>query len=83
MVRGDGRYNPLYLDADYAATTEFGGIVAPPVMLQAWCLEGLHMNNYAPGSTDENPYEVLKTLEAHGFPSVVAVNLATSASSAT
>lgn len=66
--------NPLYLDADYAAATEFGGIVAPPAMLQAWCLEGLHMNNYAPGSTDENPYEVLKTLEAHGYPSVVAVN---------
>ncbi|MBS0553383.1 MAG: OB-fold domain-containing protein, partial [Proteobacteria bacterium] len=66
--------NPLYLDADYAATTEFGGIVAPPAMLQAWCLEGLNMNNYAPGSTDENPYEVLKTMEAHGFPSVVAVN---------
>ena len=66
--------NPLYTDADYAATTEFGGIVAPPAMLQAWCLEGLHANNYAPGSTDENPYEVLKTMEAHGLPSVVAVN---------
>lgn len=66
--------NPLYTDADYAATTEHGGIVAPPAMLQAWCLEGLHMNNYAPGSTDENPYEVLKLLEANGFASVVAVN---------
>lgn len=66
--------NPLYLDADYAATSEHGGIVAPPAMLQAWCLEGLHLNNYAPGSTDENPYEVLKLLEANGFASVVAVN---------
>ena len=66
--------NPLYTDAAYAATTEFGGIVAPPAMLQAWCLEGLHGNNYPPGSTDENPYEVLKTMEAHGLPSVVAVN---------
>jgi uncharacterized OB-fold protein len=66
--------NPLYLDAAYAATTEFGGIVAPPAMLQAWCLEGLHANNYAPGSTNENPYEVLKTMEAHGYASVVAVN---------
>lgn len=66
--------NPLYTDADFAANTEFGGIVAPPAMLQAWCLEGLHMNNYAPGSTTENPYEVLKMIEAHGYPAVVAVN---------
>ncbi|MDY0074230.1 MAG: OB-fold domain-containing protein [Thauera sp.] len=66
--------NPLYLDADFAAKSEFGGIVAPPAMLQAWCLEGLHANNYPPGSTDENPYEVLKIMEANGFPSVVAVN---------
>jgi uncharacterized protein len=42
--------------------------------LQAWCLEGLHMNNYPPGSTTENPYEVLKLIESHGYPSVVAVN---------
>ena len=47
--------NPLYTDADYAATSEFRGIVAPPATLQAWCLEGLHVNNYAPGSTDETP----------------------------
>lgn len=66
--------NPLYLDADFAAKSEFGGIVAPPAMLQAWCLEGLHANNYPPGSTNENPYEVLKIMEANGFPSVVAVN---------
>ena len=43
-------------------------------MLQAWCLEGLHANNYPPGSTTENPYEVLKLLESQGFASVVAVN---------
>lgn len=66
--------NPLYIDEEYAKTTEFGGIVAPPAMLQAWCLEGLNMNNYPPGSTDENPYGVLKQFEEHGFTSVVAVN---------
>ena len=69
-----GITNPLYLDEAYAKTTEFGQIVAPPAMPQAWCLEGLHMNNYPPGSTDENPYEALKRFEAHGFESVVAVN---------
>lgn len=66
--------NPLYTDAAYAAGTEHGGLVAPPAMLQAWCLEGMHMNNYPPGSTTENPYEVLKLLESQGFASVVAVN---------
>ncbi len=66
--------NPLYTDPEYAATTEFGEIVAPPAMLQAWCLEGLHMNNYPPGSTEENPYEVLSLIEAQGYPAVVAVN---------
>lgn len=66
--------NPLYTDEAYALTTEHEGIVAPPAMLQAWCLEGMHQNNYPPGSTDENPYEALKLLEAQGFASVVAVN---------
>ncbi len=69
-----GVSNPLYTDAAYAAGTAHGGIVAPPAMLQAWCLEGLHANNYPPGSTTENPYEVLKLLESQGFASVVAVN---------
>jgi len=66
--------NPLYTDRAYAEKTEFGDIVAPPAMLQAWCLEGLHQNNYPPGSTTENPFEVLKTMEVQGYPSVVAVN---------
>ncbi|MBD5802708.1 hypothetical protein AZOA_21380 [Azoarcus sp. Aa7] len=69
-----GVENPLYTDAAYAATTEYGAIVAPPAMLQAWCLEGLHPNNYPPGSTDENPYEVLRLMEGQGYQSVVAVN---------
>lgn len=69
-----GVENPLYTDEEYASQTEFGGLVAPPAMLQAWCLEGLHMNNYPPGSTDENPYGVLKLIEEQGYPAVVAVN---------
>ncbi|HUO74557.1 MAG TPA: MaoC family dehydratase N-terminal domain-containing protein, partial [Solirubrobacteraceae bacterium] len=28
--------NPVYLDEAVAAKTRFGGIVAPPAMLQAW-----------------------------------------------
>lgn len=66
--------NPVYTDEAVAAASVHGGLVAPPTMLQSWCEPGLHMNNYAPGSTTENPYEALKLIEAQGYPSVVAVN---------
>lgn len=55
-------------------TNSEGKIIAPPAMLQVWCMEGPVQNNYPPGSTTENPYEVLKQIEAHNFPSTVAVN---------
>lgn len=51
-----------------------GAVIAPPAMLQVWCMEGLIANNYPPGSTKENPYEALVMMEAHGVASVVAVN---------
>ncbi|TAM15576.1 MAG: DNA-binding protein [Rhodanobacter sp.] len=56
--------NPIYAE----------GKVVPPAMLQVWCMEGPQTNHYPPGSTDENPYEALGLIEAHGYPSVVAVN---------
>jgi len=65
--------NPIYTDADYAAKSQHGQLVAPPAMLQAWCLAGFN-ETLAPGSTTENPYGVLKLLEAQGYPAVVAVN---------
>ena len=55
-------------------TNKDGKVIAPPAMLQVWCMEGPVQNNYPPGSTTENPYEVLKLIEAHDFPSTVAVN---------
>lgn len=69
-----GLENPLYTDPVVAASSRNDGIVAPPPMLQVWCMEGFHINNYAPGSTTENPYEVLNLIEGYGYPSVVAVN---------
>jgi uncharacterized OB-fold protein len=69
-----GVTNPVYADPAFAAASVHGALVAPPTMLQVWCMEGLHMNNYPPGSTTENPYEALQMIEAHGYPAVVAVN---------
>lgn len=69
-----GVTNPVYTDRALAVASVHGALVAPPAMLQVWCMEGLHMNNYPPGSTTENPYEALALIEAQGYPSVVAVN---------
>lgn len=69
-----GVANPVYTDEQAAAASVHGALVSPPTMLQSWCEPGLYMNNYPPGSTDENPYEALKLIEAQGYPSVVAVN---------
>jgi uncharacterized OB-fold protein len=70
--------NPLYTDPAFVAASAHrapaGSVLAPPAMLQVWCMEGMHANNYPPGSTTENPYEVLKIIEGQGFPAVVAVN---------
>ena len=66
--------NPLYTDPAFAQGSPFEALVAPPAMLQVWTMEGLHANNYPPGSTDQNPYEVLKLIEEYGYASVVAVN---------
>ena len=62
------------MGVDAARYTAEGNVIAPPAMLQVWCMEGLTPNNYPPGSTTENPYEALKLLEAQGMASVVAVN---------
>lgn len=66
--------NPLYTDAEFAATTEHGQIVAPPAMLQSWCLAGFDDESLAPGSTTDDPYGVLTIMEEQGYPAVVAVN---------
>ncbi len=31
-------HNPVYTDPEFAASTRFGGIVAPPLMLQTWTM---------------------------------------------
>ena len=66
--------NPLYTDPAFAREAGYGDVVAPPAMLQVWCMAGLDNENYPPGSTDENSFEILKVIEDFGYPAVVAVN---------
>ncbi len=34
---------PVYVDPEAAQESVFGGLVAPPTMLQAWTLKGIEM----------------------------------------
>ena len=65
-----GEHNPVYTDADAAASTVFGGIVAPIAMLDVWDKPGLIFER-----DDSNPQgAALSVLDAAGFTSTVAVN---------
>jgi len=68
-----GDRNPLYLDDDYRVSAGFDRVLAPPAMMQMWTMRDVNME-YAPGSTDAPPYQVLDTLSENGFPGNVAVS---------
>lgn len=69
--------NPVYLDEAFAAKTRFGGIVAPPAMLQAWGMprpkiEGIAERGGAPDDMkSENP---ITALDAAGYVGTLATN---------
>ncbi len=69
-----GDDNPLYLDDAYRRDAGLGdAVVAPPTMMQMWTMRDVNMR-YAPGSTDQPPYEIFDVLAAQGFPGNVAVS---------
>ncbi len=70
-----GERSPLYLDDAYLETTEFAGcgVVAPPAMMQVWTMRDFNME-YAPGSSEEHPYPIMRELEAMGYPDNVAIS---------
>jgi len=56
--------NPVYLEEDVARDSRFGGIVAPPAMLQTWTMprpkiEGLAERGGAPSNTARTAITVL------------------------
>ncbi len=66
-----GDENPVYLDTDAAAASVHGQLVAPPTMLQAWVMNGIH----GPSRDPDSPYEQMnQLLFSRGFTSVVATN---------
>ena len=64
---------PVYTDADAAAKSVHGGIVAPPTMLQAWILRGIAMASPS-DEYDDGQLQIGRLLVGAGYPSVVATN---------
>jgi uncharacterized protein len=69
--------NPVYLDEAVAKATRFGGIVAPPAMLQTWGMprpkiEGIAERGGAPGEMRfDNP---IRVLDEAGYVGTLATN---------
>jgi uncharacterized protein len=69
--------NPVYLDEEFAATTRFAGIVAPPAMLQTWAMArpkiaGIAERGGAAMETSrDNP---ISALNQAGFTGTLATN---------
>jgi len=69
--------NPVYLDEEFAKTTRFGGVVAPPAMLQPWTMarpqiEGIAERGGRPDDTHhDNPIPVL---DEAGYVGILATN---------
>jgi hypothetical protein len=70
-------HNPAYVDPEFAATTHFGGIVAPPLMLQTWTMAtpvitGIRERGGSPVASDgRGP---LAMLDDAGFVGTLASN---------
>ena len=69
--------NPVYTDEEFAAGTRFGGIVAPPLMLQTWTMAtptitGIAERGGSPVETDGT--SPLSVLDDAGFTATLASN---------
>jgi uncharacterized OB-fold protein/acyl dehydratase len=69
-----GDTNPVYTDAQFAARSVHGELVAPPAMVQVWTMPGLQPTAAEDGADPLG--QMMRTLDEAGFPSVVATNCA-------
>lgn len=69
-------HNPVYTDAAFAAASRFGGIVAPPLMLQTWTMPTPKISGIAErgGSPVEGSANPLAGLDEAGFIATLATN---------
>ncbi len=70
-------HNPVYVDRDFAAASRFGGIVAPPLMLQTWTMATPTISGIA--ERGGSPVEIeadspLSVLDDAGFVGILATN---------
>ena len=76
-VQAMGDTNPVYVDADAAAASVHGQIIAPAVMLQAWTSQGLRQTSAGRGARRvrrARRTSCSNLVESAGFTSVVATN---------
>ncbi len=69
-------WNPVYTDPEIAAASRFGGIVAPPLMLQTWTMATPKITGIAErgGSPVEGGKNPLTPLEEAGLIATLATN---------
>jgi hypothetical protein len=69
-------HNPVYTDAAFAAASRFGGIVAPPLMLQTWTMPTPKITGIAArgGSPTEGARNPLIPMDEAGFVATLATN---------
>ena len=72
-VEAMGDTNPVYLDAEFAASSVHGGLVAPPAMVQVWTMRGLRPARDDTDSGDPLG-SMIAVLDEAGFTSTVATN---------
>lgn len=69
-------HNPVYTDPEVARRSRFGGIVAPPMMLQTWTMPTPQISGIAArgGSPTEGARNPLTPLDEAGFIATLATN---------
>lgn len=69
--------NPLYCDEEFAKESKYGGIIAPPAMVQTWSLDDMHdaLQRFVHANQPfkEDPHnQLFDLLDSEGYNGVVA-----------